>query len=167
MTDPASLLRGETLRLHTEELSNKEPAGSRRLVPVSPRWTARTYWVLLALVAAGLLGSAQMRVGEFARGPAVVRDRVVVELLPEALDAELRPGLPLKLISRGHAPVTVMVESTGPELTGAGQRASCWARTCPPAGLPSGTLLVVRAAAPPELVAGRPGRPRFRWAPSG
>ena len=71
----ASLFRGEALRFRAEDLRHEDPAGSRRLVPVSPRWTARTYWVLLALVAAGLLGSAQMRVGEFARGPAVVRDR--------------------------------------------------------------------------------------------
>lgn len=152
MTDPASLFRAEALRFRAEDLRHDDPAGSGRLVPGSPRWTARTYWVLLALVAAGLLGSAQMRVGEFARGPAVVRDRVVVALLPAAFAAELRPGLPLKLTSRGHAPVTIMVGSTGPELTGAGAASKLLGTDMPPAGLPSGTLLAVRAAAPPELV---------------
>ena len=154
MTDPASLFRAEALGFRAEDLRHDDPAGSGWLVPVSPRWTARTYWVLLALMAAGLFGSAQMRVGEFARGPAVVRDRVVMAVLPAAFAAELRPGLPLKLTSRGHAPVTVMVGSTGPELTGAEAASKLLGTDMPPAGLPSGTLLVVRAAAPPEL-AGR------------
>ena len=87
MTDPASLFRAEALRFRAEDLRHDDPAGFGRLVPVSPRWTARTYWVLLALVAAGLFGSAQMRVAEFARGPAVVRDRVVVAVLPAAFAA--------------------------------------------------------------------------------
>jgi hypothetical protein len=51
-----------------------------------------------------MASAVAMRVGEFARGPAVVRDRVVAAVLPAAFAAELRPGLPLKLISRGHAP---------------------------------------------------------------
>jgi hypothetical protein len=110
--------------------------------------------MLLALAAAGLFGSAQIRVAEFARGPAVVRDRVVVAVLPAAFAAELRPGLPLKLTPRGHAPVTVIVGSTGPELTGAKAASKLLGTDMTPAGLPPGTLLVVRAAAPPEL-AGR------------
>ena len=154
MTDPAPLFRAEALRFREEDPRHDDPAGSGRSAPVSPRWTARTYWVLLALVAAGLFGSAQMRVAEVAHGPAVVRGRVVVAVLPAAFAAELRPGLSLELTPRGHAPVTVIVGSTGPELTGAEAAGKLLGTDVPPAGLPPGTLLVVRAAAPPEL-AGR------------
>ena len=59
-------------------------------------WAARPSCPMASAVA--------MRVGEFARGPAVVRDRVVAAVLPAAFAAESRPGLPLKLISRAHAP---------------------------------------------------------------
>ena len=43
MTDPASLFRAEALRFRAKDLRHDDPAGSGRLVPVSPRWTARTY----------------------------------------------------------------------------------------------------------------------------
>jgi hypothetical protein len=167
MTDPASLFRGEALRFRAEDLCHDDPAGPGRRVPVSPRWTARTYWVLLALVAAGLFGSAQLRVGEFARGPAVVRDRVVVAVLPAAFAAELRPGLPLKLISRGHAPVTVTVEATGPELAGAEAASKLLGTDTPRPGCPPGRCWWCGPRHRRSWSAGRPGRPRFRWAPSG
>jgi hypothetical protein len=156
MTDPASLFRAEALHFRAEDLRHGDPAGSGRPAPVSPRWTARTYWVLLALVAAGLLGSAQVRVAEFARGPAVVRDRVVLAVLPAAFAAELRPGLSLKLTPRGHAPVTVIVGSTGPELTGAAA-GKLLGTDVTAAGLPPGALLVVRAAAPPDMAGQQAG----------
>jgi hypothetical protein len=157
MTDPASLFRAEALHFRAEDLRHDDPAGSGRPAAVSPQWTARTYWVLLALVAAGLLGSAQMRVAEFARGPAVIRDRVVVAVLPAAFAAELRPGLSLELTPRGQAAITVIVGSTGPELTGAQAAAKLLGTDVTPAGLPPGPVLVVRAAAPPDLAGQQAG----------
>ena len=140
--------------------------GQGRPAPVSPRWTARAYWMVLALVVAGLLGSAQLRVGEFARGPAVVRGQTVEAVVPAAFAAELRAGLPLELIVRGRAPVTAIVGSTGPELTGAGAASTLLGTDVTRAGLPPGTLLVVRATVPRRVTGGHRaagnGRPAGR-----
>lgn len=148
MTDPALLFREEALLFREDLRRHDDPAGQGRPAPVSPRWTARAYWMVLALVVAGLLGSAQLRVGEFARGPAVVRGQTVEAVVPAALAAELRAGLPLELIVRGRAPVTAIVGSTGPELTGAGAASTLLGTDVTRAGLPPGTLLVVRATVP-------------------
>jgi multidrug efflux pump subunit AcrA (membrane-fusion protein) len=40
---------------------------------LTPGWVGKTYWILLAITAAALLFAAFAQVGEFARGPAVVR----------------------------------------------------------------------------------------------
>ena len=151
MTDPALLFREEALR------SQEGPAGPGREAPVSPRWTSRAYWALLVLVVAGLAGSTQLRVGEFARGPAVVRGRVVVAVVPAFFAAELRAGLPLELRLRGRGPVTVTVGSNGPELTDAEAASKLLGTDVTRAGLPPGPLLVVRAAASREMANGDAG----------
>ncbi len=150
------LFREEALLPREDLRGHRDPAGQRQrsqgqLVPVSPRWTGRAYWVLLALVAAGLLGSAQVRVGEFARGPAVVRGQTVEAVVPAAFASELRAGLPLELALPGRAPVTVTIGSTGPELTGAGAASRLLGTDVTRAGLPPGTLLVARATVAREI----------------
>jgi len=61
------LFRGEAL----QALEQPRPEGA--LLALEPGWIARGYWLLLAGAAAGLLFSTVARVGEYARGPAVVR----------------------------------------------------------------------------------------------
>jgi len=158
MTDPALLFREEALLSREEDLrGHHDPARTGQPAPVNPQWIARAYWALLVLVVAGLAGSTQLRVGEFARGPAVVRGRVVVAVVPAVFAAELRAGLPLGLRLRGRGPVTVAVASTGPELTGAGAASKLLGTDVTRAGLPPGTLLVVRAAASREMANGDAG----------
>ena len=154
MTDPARLFRAEALRSRAEDLRHDDPAGPGPLAGVSRGWASRAYWALLVLVAAGLSGSAQVRVGEFARGPAVVRDRMVVAVLPGVFAGGVRPGLPLTLTLPGRAPVTVAVSATGPELTGTQAASTLLGTDVALAGLPPGPLLAVRAAGAPEM-AGR------------
>ncbi len=149
----APLFREEALLVREDLRGHHDPAGRGQRVRVSPRWTARAYWGLLALVAAGLLGSAQVRVGEFARGPAVVRGQTVEAVVPAAFGSELRAGLPLELMLPGRAPVTVIISSTGPELAGASSASGLLGTDVARAGLPPGTLLVVRATASREVAA--------------
>jgi hypothetical protein len=156
MTNPALLFREEALR------SQEEPAGPGREAPVSPRWISRAYWALLLLVAAGLTGIALIPVGEFARGPAIVRGGVVEAVVPVVFASELRAGLPLELTLRGRAPVTVIIGSTGPELTGAAAASRLLGTNLGGAGLPAGALMVVRAAAPRDIASGAAGTASVR-----
>jgi hypothetical protein len=155
MTDPAPLFRAEALRSRSEDLRHDDPASPGPLDQVSSRRTAWAYWALLVLVAAGLAGSAQVRVGEFARGPAVVRGRMVVAALPAVFASRLRAGLPLTLTltlpgratvsTTVNATVNATVSATGPELTGARAASTLLGTDVALAGLPPGTLLTVRA----------------------
>jgi hypothetical protein len=155
MTDPAPLFRAEALRSRAENLRDDDPAAPGPLAQVSPRRTACAYWGLLVLMVAALAGSAQVRVGEFARGPAVVRGRMVVAVLPAFFAPGLRPGLPLMLMLPGRAPVRAAVSATGPELAGRPAASALLGPDVAPAGLLPGTLLAVRATVVPEM----PGRP--------
>jgi hypothetical protein len=80
-----------------------------------------------------------------------------VAVVPAVFAAELRAGLPLELRLPGRGPVTVTVGSTGPELTGAGAASKLLGTDVTRAGLPPGTLLVVRAAASREMADGDAG----------
>jgi hypothetical protein len=151
MTDPALLFREEALR------SQEGPAGPGREAPVSPRWISRAYWALLVLLAAGLTGSALIQVGEFARGPAVVHGRTVEAVVPAVFGPELRAGLPLELTLGGRAPVTVIIGSTGPEVTGAVAASKLLGTDVGRGALPAGTLIVVRAVAPRDIAAAAAG----------
>jgi hypothetical protein len=174
MTDPAPLFRAEALRSRSEDLRHDDPASPGPLDQVSSRRTAWAYWALLVLVAAGLAGSAQVRVGEFARGPAVVRGRMVVAALPAVFASRLRAGLPLTLTltltlpgratvsTTVNATVNATVSATGPELTGARAASTLLGTDVALAGLPPGTLLTVRAvvgraAAGPEIAGQQAG----------
>ena len=77
--------------------------------------------------------------------------------MPAVFAAELRVGLPLALTLRGRAPVTVIIRSTGPEVTGAGAASRQLGTDVAEAGLPAGTLIVVRATAPRDLAASAAG----------
>lgn len=148
MADPARLFRAEALRSRAEDLGHDEPAGSGALDPVSPRWTTRAYRVLLVLVAVGLAGSVQVRVREVAQGPATVRGRMMIAVLPAVFASRIRPGLPLTLTLPGRAPVIIAVSGSGAELTGARAASTLLGLSVAPDRLPPGTLLVVRAVAP-------------------
>jgi multidrug resistance efflux pump len=54
-----------------EALQASEEEGD--LVRLMPRWTTATYWLVVALVVAGIAYSTSATVSEFAQGPAVVR----------------------------------------------------------------------------------------------
>jgi hypothetical protein len=68
MTDPASIFREEALHGRTAEPRPRVAAwiGPRhraRAVQTGPWWMTGTYWVLLALLAAGLAAGMSIKVG--------------------------------------------------------------------------------------------------------
>jgi len=153
MTDPALIFREEALRSRE---AAPPPAGTPQ---ASPRWIAWAYWALLALVAVGLTVGALVRVPEVARGPAVVRDGAVEAVVPAFFASDLHPGMPLELTLRGRGPghVTVPVTATGPEVANAAAASSALHTAVSGVGPAPGTLLVVRAAAPPNAADGASG----------
>ena len=145
MTNPALLFREEALRSREPR---PPPGGAVR---ASPLWIARAYWALLILVAAGLTAGALIRVGEVARGPAVVRGGTVEAVVPAVFASDLHPGMPLELTLPGRRPVTVMVTATGPQVADAAAAASLLRTPVSEVGPAPGALLMVRATAPPHV----------------
>jgi len=148
MTDPALIFREEALRSR-----NAEPPPVRPQRPEPPRWMAAAYWALLALLAAGLAAGLLIRVGNVARGPAVIRDGAVQAVVPAAFAPDLHPGLPLELTRPGRAPVTVVLTATGPEVADA-QTASTLLQT---KVSEPGPLLLIRATLPQRATPGTTG----------
>jgi hypothetical protein len=151
MTDPATIFRDEALR---NREAQPPPAQTPR---PTPRWIARAYWALLILVAAGLGASALIRVGEAARGPAVIRDGAITAVVPVAFASDLHQGMPVDLTLRGRGTVTVALTATGPEVADAAAASKALGITISGVGPAPGALLVVRAAAPQHAAEGATG----------
>jgi hypothetical protein len=150
MTDPALIFREEALRSR-----EAQPPPARTTRPTPP-WVAWAFWTLLALIAVGLVASALIRVGEVARGPAVIRGGAVEAAVPAVFASDLHPGMLLTLTLPGRGAVTVRLTATGPEVADAAA-ASRSLGTPVGAGPAPGALLVVRATAPPRAAEGATG----------
>ena len=142
MTDPALIFRAEALRSR-----EAQPPPARTPQPTPP-WIAWADWVLLALVAVGLTASTLIRVGEVARGPAVIRGGTVEAVVPAAFASDLHLGTPLTLTLPGRGPVIVRLTATGPEVPDAKAASRSLQIPVSGAGPAPGALLVIQAAAP-------------------
>jgi len=151
MTDPALVFREEALRSR-----EAQPPPARTPRP-TPKWIGGAYWAVLALVAVGLAAGALIRVGEAARGPAVIRGGGVEAVVPAVFAGDLHPGMPLVLRLDGRSPVTVVLTGTGPEVANAAAASSLLGTPVGGVGPAPGALLVVRAAAPPGVADGAAG----------
>jgi multidrug efflux pump subunit AcrA (membrane-fusion protein) len=87
-------------------------AGGREGAPLalSPAWIGRSYWLLLAGTVGGLLFAVLAHVGDYARGPAVVRVDGRLDLSSAAggivLSVDVEPGMPVaagQTLVRFHA----------------------------------------------------------------
>jgi hypothetical protein len=92
MTQRPSLFRQEAL-----EFQSRQPQGG--VLRIDPPWTRWAYWIVLALVVAGVVVSATARTSETTSGPALinVQARSFVALVPDAAAPDLRPGLLVRL----------------------------------------------------------------------
>ena len=156
MSEAALIFRAEALR------SRETQRPSHRAARASPRWIAAAYWVLLGLVAVGLIAAALIRVGEVAQGPAVVREGAVETVVPAVFASDLHPGMPLRLTLRGHHPVTVAVTGAGPEVASAAAAGRLLRTAVGGAGPAPGALLVVRTTVPHRVAEGAAGTASVR-----
>ena len=92
MSERPSLFRREALEFKV----GQPRQGS--VLRIDPRWSGWLYWIVLALVAAGVVVGATARTSETTSGPALVkvRERTFVALVPEA-SADLRRGRLVRL----------------------------------------------------------------------
>ncbi len=97
MTERRSLFRQEALEFQAG------PPGPGGVLRIDPRWTAWLYWIVLALLMAGVVGTATARTAETTSGPALINlpDRTFVALVPDAAAPDLQPGQPVRLQLNG------------------------------------------------------------------
>jgi hypothetical protein len=97
MTPPSGLFRQEALEFHT---GRQRPDGVLR---VDPRWTRWSYWLVLALLVAGVIVTATAHTSETTSGPALidVQERTFVALVPGAASPDLQPGQTVRLQVEG------------------------------------------------------------------
>jgi hypothetical protein len=88
MTERPSLFRREALEFHASQ------PGQGGVLRVDPPWIRWSYWIVLALVAAGVVVTATARTSETTSGPARinVQQRTYVALVPEAASPDVRRG---------------------------------------------------------------------------
>jgi len=89
----ADLFRREALEYRTRQ------RGPGPVLRVGTPWVRWLYWIVLALVVAGLTVALLVRVERTASGPALIdpQDRTFAAVLPAVAGSDLRPGHPLEL----------------------------------------------------------------------
>jgi hypothetical protein len=97
MTPPSGVFRQEALEFHTGQ---QRPDGVLR---VDAPWTRWTYWLVLALLAAGVIVTMTAHISETTSGPAVInlQERTFVALVPGAASPDLQPGQTVRLDMQG------------------------------------------------------------------
>ena len=98
MTPPLGLFRAEAVEFHTGQ---QRPDGVLR---VDALWTRWAYWLVLALLVAGVLVTAMAHTSETTSGPALidVHGRTFVALIPGAAAPDLQPGQTVRLDVQGR-----------------------------------------------------------------
>jgi hypothetical protein len=96
MTERPSLFRREAL-----EFQASQPQGGA--LRIDPWWTRWTYWLVLALLVAGVIVTATAHTSETTSGPALIdlQERTFVALVPSAASPDLRPGQTVRLDAQG------------------------------------------------------------------
>jgi hypothetical protein len=96
MTQPPSLFRREAL-----EFQASQPQGG--ILRIDPRWTRWAYWLVLALLVAGVVVTAAAHTSETTSGPALIdlEERSFVALVPGAASPDLQPGQTVHLDVQG------------------------------------------------------------------
>jgi hypothetical protein len=96
MTERPSLFRREAL-----EFQASQPQGG--VLRIDPRWTRWSYWLVLALLVAGVIVTATAHTSETTSGPALidVQERTFVALVPGAASPDLQPGQTVRLDVQG------------------------------------------------------------------
>ncbi len=90
---PSDLFRQEALEFWTRQ------RGPGSVLRVAPAWVRWLYWIVLALMIAGLALAFSARFDESISGPALIntQERVFAAVLPESVNSGLPSGRPLRL----------------------------------------------------------------------
>ncbi len=151
MTERSSLFRQEALEFRT----GGPQQGS--VLRIEPPWTGWLYWIVLALVVAGVVVTATARTSETTSGPALinVQERTFVALVPDAASPDLQRGQLVRLQVDGPEGRPLAARVLRAEVADqAGVRRAGFASSSQPAMLVSGVL------APHADVASLPSSPR-------
>jgi hypothetical protein len=136
MTERPSLFRREALEFHVGQ------SGQGGVLRIDPPWTRWLYWIVLALVAAGLVVTVTARTSETTSGPALidVRERTFAALVPQA-SSDLRRGRPVRLQVDGPPGRSLTARLLNAEVADqAGVRRAGFASSSQPAVLVTGIL---------------------------
>jgi hypothetical protein len=151
MTERPSLFRQEALEF---QASGPRQGGVLRL---DPRWTKWLYWIVLVLVAAGVVFTATARTSETTSGPALinVQERTFVALVPAAASPDLQSGQLVRLQLDGPHGRALTARVLRAEVADqAGVRRAGFASSSQPVTLVTGVL------APHADMASLPSSPR-------
>jgi hypothetical protein len=93
MTEPPSLFRREALDFKAGEL------GPGDVLRIDPPWSRWSYWVVLALVVAGVVVTITVHTSKTTSGPTSinVRERTFAALVPDAASPDLHRGQVIRL----------------------------------------------------------------------
>jgi hypothetical protein len=137
MTERPSLFRQEALEFHA---GRSRPGGVLR---IDPPWTGWLYWIVLALLVAGVVFTATARTSETTSGPALinVQERTFVALVPGAASPDLQRGQLGHLQMDGPAGQSLAARVLRAKAAGqAGIRRAGFASSSQPAMLVMGVL---------------------------
>ncbi|HZD71813.1 MAG TPA: hypothetical protein VFA45_23735 [Actinomycetes bacterium] len=150
MTERPPLFRREALEFQTGQ-----PQGG--VLRIDPPWSGWAYWIVLALVVAGVVVAWTARTSETTSGPALinVQERTFVALVPDAASPDLHPGQLVRLQADGAEGRPLAARALRAEVADqAGVRRAGFASSSQPAMLVTGVL------APNAEVASLPSSPR-------
>jgi hypothetical protein len=93
MTEPPSLFRREAIEFKAGQL------GPGDVLRIDPPWSRWSYWIVLALVVAGVVVTLTVRTSETTSGPTLinVRERTFAVLVPDAASPDLHRGQLVRL----------------------------------------------------------------------
>jgi hypothetical protein len=93
MTEPPSLFRREAIEFKAGQL------GPGDVLRIDPPWSRWSYWIVLALVVAGVVITTTVHTSKTTSGPTVinVRERTFAALVPDAASPDLHRGQLVRL----------------------------------------------------------------------
>jgi hypothetical protein len=149
MTERRPLFRQEALEFQAEQ-----PQGG--VLRIQPPWVGWAYWIVLALVVAGVVVTSTVRTSETTSGPALINvpERTFVALVPDAAAPDLQPGQLVRLRVDGPGKQPIDARALRAQVADqAGVRRAGFAASSQPAMLVTGVL------APDADVASLPSAP--------
>jgi hypothetical protein len=93
MTEPPSLFRREAIEFKAGQL------GPGDVLRIDPPWSRWSYWIVLALVVAGVVVTTTVHTSKTTSGPTVidVRERTFAAVVPDAASPDLHRGQLVRL----------------------------------------------------------------------